>query len=227
MNLSLIPACRALRDRLEGVGTWLSPLGLRLLLAWEFYESGREKLHGDNWFAQVVENFPFPFDRLPPGLSWGMATWFELLGGIALLLGLATRFVATSLFVLTVVAIAAVHWPQDWMGLAQLARGYAISDDGAGNYKLPLIFLVMLLPLIFGGAGRLSLDALLARAAGAPGAAPRNDPSGWGLVLVPFGLVVAMLLPAPGLTLAGLGVVLLLIGARRPRGAARSLPAPG
>lgn len=217
MALSFIEPLRRMRDRLDGVGAWLSPLGLRLLLAWEFYESGREKLHGENWFGQIMANFPFPFDRVPADLSWGMATWFELLGGIALLLGLATRFVAASLFVLTVVAIAAVHWPQDWMGLSQLAQGYAISDAGAGNYKLPLIFLMMLLPLIFGGAGRLSLDALATRAWDRRAAAPRSDALGWGLVLVPFGLVVAMLLPAPGLALAGFGVALLAIARlRRP-----------
>lgn len=30
--------------RLDAVGRWLSPLALRTLLAWEFFESGREKL---------------------------------------------------------------------------------------------------------------------------------------------------------------------------------------
>src|SRR5688572_4773227 len=181
MRLSLFPSCGAVRDRLDGVGAWLAQLGLRVALAWEFYESGREKLLGENWFGAVMANFPFPFDRVPTELSWGLATWFELLGGIALLLGLATRFVAASLFVLTVVAIAAVHWPQDWMGLSQLAQGYAITDQGAGNYKLPLLFLVMLWPLILHGAGRLSLDAVLARAIALPAAAARNDLLGWGL----------------------------------------------
>ncbi|MGJ7904279.1 HvfX family Cu-binding RiPP maturation protein, partial [Lysobacter sp. 1R34A] len=194
MARPLFAPCLALRDRLAGVGAWLSPLGLRLVLAWEFYESGREKLHGENWFGGVMSNFPFPFDHVPAELSWAMATGFELLGGLALLIGLGTRLAAASLFVLTVVAIAAVHWPQDWMGLSQLAQGYAITDDGAGNYKLPLLFLVMLWPLILGGAGRFSVDALLARAAVLSAPAPRDDPTGWGLVLLPAGLVVAMLL---------------------------------
>ena len=61
------------------------------------------------------------------------------------------------------------------MGLAQLAQGYAISDKGAGNYKLPLIFLVMLWPLIFHGAGRFSVDALFARLSATPAAQPRDD----------------------------------------------------
>lgn len=209
-------AC-ALRDRLEGLGAWTAPLGLRLVLAWEFYESGREKLHGQNWFADVMAAFPFPFDRVPADLSWTLATWFELIGGIALLIGLGTRFFAAALFVLTVVAIAAVHWPQDWMGLSQLAQGYAITDQGAGNYKLPLLFLVMLWPLILRGPGRLSVDALIERALSAAPAQARDDALGWGAALLLFGTVAAMLLPLPGLVLAASGVVLLAASRLRPR----------
>lgn len=196
-------------ERLEGVGQWLAPLGLRLLLAWEFFESGREKLHGENWFGDIQMQFPFPFDRVPAELSWGLATWAELIGGVALLLGLGTRFVAFSLFVLTVVATAAVHWPQDWMGIDQLLAGYAISDMGHGNYKLPVIFLVMLLPLVFHGAGRLSLDALIMRVRNDGERQPWNDAIGWGLSLLALGLPLAMLLPIPGLAMAVVGAALL------------------
>lgn len=155
---------RAMYCKLVGVAEALapviSPLVLRLVLAWEFGEAGLEKLHGTNWFVDV--QFPFPFSLLPPELSWNMSMMFELVGAAALVLGLATRFFSASLMVLTVVAIAAVHWPEQWNTLADLLRGYRISDptgDGFGNYKLPVLYLVMLLPLLLGGAGKLSLDA--------------------------------------------------------------------
>lgn len=143
-------------DRLAPI---LPPLLLRLVLAWEFGEAGYEKLTGTNWFADL--SFPFPFSLLPADLSWQIATWFELGGAFALALGLATRFFSASLIVLTIVAIASVHWPEHWNTLAELAKGYRIVDeegDGFGNYKLPLLFIVMLLPLLFGGAGKLSAD---------------------------------------------------------------------
>lgn len=140
----------------------LPPLLLRLILAWEFGEAGYEKLIGTNWFADL--SFPFPFNILPPEISWQIATWFELGGAIALVLGLATRFFSISLIILTIVAIASVHWPEQWDTLAELAKGYRIIDDegdGFGNYKLPLIYIIMFLPLLFGGAGKLSLDHLI------------------------------------------------------------------
>lgn len=148
---------------LDTAGDWAGFMGLRLLLGWEFFESGMEKYQGENWFADIQEKFPLPFNLLPVNISWSMATWFELMGGVALVIGLGTRFFAASLFVLTVVATAAVHWPAEWHTLAELMKGYAITDDGFGNFKLPLLFLTMLLPLILHGPGKLSLDAWIAR----------------------------------------------------------------
>lgn len=201
----------ALTERLEGAGQWLAPLGLRLLLAWEFWEAGIEKYRGENWFGSIQSDFPFPFNVVPPDISWTIATWFELGGALALLLGLGTRFFAFTLFVLTMVATASVHWPMEWQTLKDLAMGYAISDKGFGNFKLPLIFAVMLLPLIFHGAGKFSLDALAARWAGLGKPAAIQDVSAWGLACLVVGVPLALLLPTLGLGLAVAGVVLLAV----------------
>ncbi|MDD3379630.1 MAG: DoxX family protein [Rugosibacter sp.] len=148
---------------LKAIGDWTGLLGLRLLLGWEFFESGLEKHRGENWFLDIQDKFPAPFNLLPTNVSWSMATWFELVGGVAIVVGLGTRFFAVSLFILTVVATAAVHWPAEWHTLAELIKGYAITDDGFGNFKLPLLFMAMLIPLILYGPGKLSLDAWIAR----------------------------------------------------------------
>jgi putative oxidoreductase len=211
MRNTLSERRHALTERLDGVGEWLAPLGLRLLLAWEFWEAGIEKLRGENWFAGIQSDFPFPFNLVPPDLSWAMATWFEIIGALALLVGLGTRFFAFTLLVLTVVATASVHWPDDWSTLAELAKGYAISDKGFGNYKLPLIFAVMLLPLVFQGAGKLSLDAVLTGMAG--GDEPRGvqDVAAWGLACLVIGVPLILMLPTLGLGLAIGGAVLLAV----------------
>lgn len=141
---------------LESIGTWFPQLVLRLILAWEFGEAGIAKYTGENWFANIT--FPFPFNLVSPEFSWALSTFFEVFGAAALVIGFATRFFSVSLLVLTIVAIAAVHWPESWSTLSELWQGYAISDKGFGNYKLPLLLLIMLLPLVFNGAGRLSVD---------------------------------------------------------------------
>ena len=71
----------------------------------------------------------------------------------------STRFFSASLIVLTVVAMFRVHWPESWSSLGELLQGYALTDNGFGNFKLPVIYMSMLVPLVFMGPGRLSLDA--------------------------------------------------------------------
>jgi putative oxidoreductase len=136
--------------RLNNDGDYLSMLVLRLLLAYEYWESGVEKFHGDNWFAQIQEQFPFPFNVVPTDISWFLATWSELLGAIALVIGLGTRFFSVSLLILTIVAWASVH----------ADNGYNVCSNG---FKLPLIYLVMFIPLLLSGPGKLSLDHLIAK----------------------------------------------------------------
>ena len=150
-------------DVLEPAGDWVALLPIRLLMAYEYGRAGLMKFNGNNWFANVQDNFPFPFNVVPVEISWFMATWAEILGGLCLLLGLFTRFWAFSLVVVTIVAIAGVHWPDDWNSLSELWKGYSVSDKGFGNYRIPLLFMVMLIPLVFSGAGRLSLDHVLDR----------------------------------------------------------------
>lgn len=155
-----------LTARLRASGDWIWPLALRAILAWEFWESGITKLRGSNWFADIPwaewqKGFPWPFSVIPQDLNWLVATWGELAFAALLLFGLFTRFAAIALIVITAVATAAVHWPAQWDTFETLWQGYAITARDAGNFKLPLLFIVMLLPLVFHGGGRASLDYLL------------------------------------------------------------------
>jgi putative oxidoreductase len=130
---------------LDEVGSWLGMLGLRLLLAYEFWQSGVEKFRGDNWFGEIQSQFPFPFSVVPVDVSWFLSTWAELIGPVMLVLGLGTRFWALALLILDIVAWQAVH----------AGNGYNVCDNG---FKLPLMYLAMLIPLVLSGPGKLSLD---------------------------------------------------------------------
>ena len=160
-----------LTSRLRASGDYVWPLLLRLILALEFFEAGLKKLRGENWFGDIPwldwqKGFPFPFDQIGIDLNWLLASWGELVFSSLLFFGLFTRFAAISLVVITVVATTAVHWPAEWNSLAELWGGYVITAELAGNFKLPLLFVVMLLPLVFYGGGRLSLDHLLVNLSG-------------------------------------------------------------
>jgi putative oxidoreductase len=195
--------------RLRGAGEVIPRLIMRIVMGFEFWESGLEKLRGENWFADIQDRFPVPFNVIPTDLSWGIATWFELIGAVALWLGIGTRFFAFSLLFLTFVATAAVHWPDMWTMWSDLLAGYSISDKGQGNYKLPLLFVVMLLPLVFNGAGKLSLDHLLAKVLRVDTASPPiADAYAWSLTAAILGLPFLMLMPSVGVVLLAVAVVL-------------------
>jgi len=217
---SMLGFWNSLTARLEGASETVPPLILRLIMGWEFWESGLEKLHGENWFADIQSRFPFPFDVMPPTLSWTISTWAELIGAVLLWLGLGTRIAAFSLLFITFVATAAVHWPSMWTMWSDLAKGYAITDMGHGNFKLPLLFAVMLLPLIFGGAGRFSLDQLLAKRVGVATPVPLHGPLTWAVAAAVFALPFLMLIPAFGLALLIAAIMLAIVGSLRARSAA-------
>lgn len=211
-----------LTARLRVAGDCLWPLALRVILAWEFWEAGIGKFRGENWFATIPwadwqKGFPWPFDLLGPDINWIAATWGEMVFSLLLLTGLFTRFAAVSLLVITGVATAAVHWPADWDSLGQLWQGYVITSQGAGNYKLPLLFAVMLMPLIFYGGGALSLDRLLLTLTGRSTCV--TDRFGDGITAALFfavlGLATVFVEPWWGIVLFALSVVLGLASSLR------------
>ncbi len=148
---------------LDPIGGWLMLLPIRILLAYEFSTAGMMKFNSNNWFANDQDNFLFPFNYVPVEVSWFMATWAEILGGLCLLFGLFTRFWAFSLIIVSIMAISDMHWPDSWDNLSELWKGYAIINKGFGNYRVQLLFIAMLIPLVFSGAGKLSIDSILAK----------------------------------------------------------------
>ncbi|MDO5091503.1 MAG: DoxX family protein [Cardiobacteriaceae bacterium] len=143
-------ALQRLQSFSDGAGKAVGLLGLRLFVAYEFFEAGLEKWNGENWFAHIADQFPWPFSVLPLEFNWQASMWTELVAPILIALGLFTRGSAVALMVLTIVAWYAVH----------AGNGYNVSQNG---FKLPLIYLITLLPLVLQGAGGLSLDNLVRR----------------------------------------------------------------
>jgi putative oxidoreductase len=135
-------------NKFNAAGDYISMLVLRLFIAWEFWESGIVKFNGDNWFTDIQDAFPFPFNIIPTEISWFISTWTEIVGAIAIAVGLATRFTVVSFIVLDIVAWVSVHSD----------NGYNVCSNG---FKLPLMYLIILVPLLLTGPGKASIDALI------------------------------------------------------------------
>jgi len=209
-----------LTARLRASGDYVWPLALRLIMFWEFWESGITKLRGSNWFADIPwadwqKGFPWPFSALSQDLNWQAATWGEIVFSLLILAGLFTRFAAISLIVITAVATAAVHWPASWDSLEALWKGYAITSKGFGNFKLPILFIIMLLPLVFHGGGKISLDQLLLVLTGRhPGVDDRlGDANAASLAFLVLAVATIFLEPSWGFTFFSLAILFAVIPA--------------
>lgn len=97
---------------------FLAPLLLRLFLAPVMIAAGWQKASSFDstvaWFGNDDWGLGLPF----PALLATLAIATELVGGILLLVGLATRYVAVPLMVTMLVAIFSVHWQNGWFAVA-------------------------------------------------------------------------------------------------------------
>jgi len=176
------------------VADFMGPLALRLYLVPVFWVAGQNKLNGmENtiaWFGNPDWGLGLPAPAL---MAW-LATGTEVLGAIALLVGLGTRWFSIPLMITMLVAAFAVHIENGWQAVADPMSPFANADIGGavdrldkaksllrehGNYdwltesgnfvvsnggmEWAITYFVMLLALYFSGAGKLSLDHLIAR----------------------------------------------------------------
>lgn len=109
--------CKVLRP-VDGV----PPLLLRLIVAPVMIEAGWKKLVG---FENTVRWFDRSLGLPLPEVMAALATSAELVGGVLLLIGLGTRFVAVPLMVTMVVAAVSVHWQNGWLAISDANSWFA------------------------------------------------------------------------------------------------------
>jgi len=132
---------------------------LRLTLGIIFLAHGAQKtlgLFGGYGFSGTM-NFFTTAMHIPAPLAFA-AIMAEFAGGIALILGLASRLAALSVAVNMVVAIAMVS------GQNGLFMNWFGTQKGEG-YEYHLLAIAVALPIIVRGSGALSVDRLLANLA--------------------------------------------------------------
>jgi uncharacterized membrane protein YphA (DoxX/SURF4 family) len=104
---------------------FFAPLLLRLYLVPVFWMAGTHKLEGFDgivdWFGNSDWGLGLPF----PYLLAILATAAELIGAIALLLGLGLRYMAVPLMFTMVIAMTSVHGQYGWQAIADTGAPFA------------------------------------------------------------------------------------------------------
>ena len=116
--LTLLNRCQDALDATRKLD-FVAPLLIRLYLAPIMWMAGTRKLADFDstvaWFGNPDWGLGMPF----PTLMAALATGTEVLGGLFLLVGFATRWIAIPLSVTMVVAAVTVHLQNGWLAIAE------------------------------------------------------------------------------------------------------------
>lgn len=128
---------------------------LRLILGFGFLAHGVAKFsRGPEHFGAILGAIGVP---VPVVTAW-VTTWIEIVGGLAVMLGLATELVAVPLIVVMLTAMATVHWPYGFSTIKLQAVGPGGARFGNPGYELNLLYIAGLAALALSPPSRFSID---------------------------------------------------------------------
>ena len=130
--------------------SFIAPLATRIVIGLAFIEAGTGKFRHFENVVGFFDGLGIPF----PTFNAGLVASLETFGGIALILGLFTRFFAGGLSIKMVVALLTAD-------KAKFLASLSVAAEQTPTDITAFVFLLFLLWLVFDGAGKLSLDALL------------------------------------------------------------------
>jgi putative oxidoreductase len=142
----------ALFLKVAGALAFLAPLATRIVVGWAFFLTGRGKWANFDNTVTFFTELGIPF----PQANAGFVASLELVGGIALILGLLTRLFASGLATTMVVALMTAD-------KERFLTSWDTSSEISPTDISAFVFLLFLSWLVLYGPGALSLDHLLKR----------------------------------------------------------------
>jgi putative oxidoreductase len=137
-----------------------SPVFLRLVVGYGFVQHGVAKLlRGPDAFAGLLQRLGVPVPHL---LSW-LTILTEVLGGLAVFLGVFVMLVCLPMAIVLLTAIFMVHWQYGFSSVKLVAVTSAGAQFGPVGYETNLLYLAALVCLVMGGPGPLAIQGLIRR----------------------------------------------------------------
>lgn len=137
-----------------------SVIPLRLIVGYGFIAHGYAKvMNGADHFAASLQGLGVPAPHL---MAWA-TIGFELLGGLAVLVGAYIPLISVPLTVILLVAAVTVHLPYGFTSIKLRAVTAAGPQFGPPGYETNLLYIAALATLVLGGSGPLAADRWLSR----------------------------------------------------------------
>jgi putative oxidoreductase len=142
------------------LGGW-ALLALRLVVGYGFLSHGLAKLsRGPEVFAGILQNLHVPMPVVGAWLTIGT----EILGGLAVFLGVVVRWASIPMVFALAVAALTVHLQYGFSSIRLLAVSASGGVTfGPVGFELNLLYIAALLVLALEGPGRLAIDSVLHR----------------------------------------------------------------
>ena len=137
-----------------------APLFLRLIIGFGFMAHGWVKLSKGTpaGFEKLLAQLQVPFPHIT---SW-VVPIVELLGGLAILLGVFVSIVAIPLICTMLVAMLTINVSYGFSSIKTIGLTPQGPLFGPPGYEINLLYIAGLISLIITGAGIFSVDAMLA-----------------------------------------------------------------
>jgi len=133
-------------------------LPLRLIVGFGFMEHGLAKLvKGPDAFANILQAMGVPG---PHFMAWSTII-VEILGGLAVILGLFVALASLPMAAVLLVAMFTVHLPYGFSSIKLEAVTAAGAQFGPPGYEVDLLYLACLAALVLGGPGPLAIAGLI------------------------------------------------------------------
>src|SRR5260370_21264009 len=141
------------------IARW-APLPLRLIVGYGFMEHGFAKLaRGPDAFPAILQARGVPAQHL---MGW-LTILVEIVGGLAVLLGVLVPLASIPMAAVLLVAMITVHLPYGFSSIKLQAVTAAGAQFGPPGFETDLLYLACLAALVLGGSGPLAIEGLLAK----------------------------------------------------------------
>lgn len=140
-----------------------SAIPLRVIVGYGFIAHGYAKvMNGADHFAASLQGLGVPAPHL---MAWA-TIGFEILGGLAVLVGAYIPLISVPLTVILLVAVITVHLPYGFTSIKLRVVTAAGPQFGPPGYETNLLYIAALATLVLGGSGPFAADRWLPRFGG-------------------------------------------------------------
>lgn len=138
----------------------LAPFILRLIIGFGFIAHGWAKYsRGTAGFEKLLTFLHVPF----PHLMGTITPAIEVVGGFAIFIGAFVRLAAIPLILTMLTAMFTIHIHYGFSSVKTIGLTPEGPQFGPPGYEINLLYIAGLMAIMITGAGRFSIDALLAK----------------------------------------------------------------